>query len=346
MTKEQQNKESLLRQSDDHSHLTGHALPPSPAGGKQGWSRFRTLLHASFKSADTEEWLDVYFTRPVGLTFALLWYRLGVSPNSITILSIFLGVGAGVMFFFTEITYNIAGVILLMLANFCDSTDGQLARLTGQQSMKGRCLDGFAGDVWFFSIYLAIVFRIWNQPVPGTSEPWGFWGLGLAAVAGLLSHSPQSSLSDYYRQIHLYFLKGREGSELDAYAREHAIVEQLKGQKGVFWDRAFHSNYQRYCKSQERRTPAFQKFHAALMEEYGSIDKVPQDVRERFLSGSRPLMPYTNFLTFNSRAVLIYVTCLLNCPWVYLLFELTLYSVLYVYMHKRHEDLCRRMMPE
>ena len=32
----------------------------------------RTLLHASFKSEDTEEWLDVYFTRPIGLAFALL----------------------------------------------------------------------------------------------------------------------------------------------------------------------------------------------------------------------------------------------------------------------------------
>ena len=98
---------------------------------------------------DTEEWLDIYFTRPIGLAFALFWHRLGVTPNTITILSIFLGIGAGVMFFFTDTLHNIIGIILLMLANFCDSTDGQLARLTRQQSMKGRCLDGFAGDVWF-----------------------------------------------------------------------------------------------------------------------------------------------------------------------------------------------------
>lgn len=304
---------------------------------------FRSLLHASFKSMDTEEWLDVHFTRPIGLAFALLWYRLGVTPNAVTILSIFLGVGAGVMFFFTDTLHNVLGILLLMLANFCDSTDGQLARLTRQQSMKGRCLDGFAGDVWFFAIYLALVFRLWNRHVPYTAETWGVLGLGLAAVAGLLCHSPQSSLSDYYRQIHLFFLKGKEGSELDTYAREHAIAEGLKGKEGAFWDRAFHGNYQHYCRSQERRTPAFQQFHAALMRRYGGIGNVPQGMKDRFLAGSRPLMPYTNFLTFNSRAILVYVTCLLDCPWVYLLCEITVYNVLYVYMHRRHEALCRKL---
>ena len=80
--------------------------------------KFRTLLRASMKSEDTEEWLDVHFTRPIGLAFALLWHRFGVTPNSITILSIFLGVTAGVMFSFTDTLYNVVGVVLLMLANF------------------------------------------------------------------------------------------------------------------------------------------------------------------------------------------------------------------------------------
>ena len=344
MTKEQQNNRTTSQQTSDNPHLSAQSSSPYLGDGEGRRAGFLNLLRASFKSMDTEEWLDIYFTRPIGLAFALFWHRLGVSPNSITILSIFLGIGAGVMFFFTDTLHNILGIILLMLANFCDSTDGQLARLTNQKSMKGRCLDGFAGDVWFFSIYLAIVFRLWHQPIPDTSMVWGFWGLAWTAVASLLCHSPQSSLSDYYRQVHLYFLKGKEGSELDSYEREHAITESLKGKKGDFWDRAFHSNYQHYCKSQERRTPAFQKFHAALIEKYGSVDKVPQELKARFLVGSRPLMPFTNFLSFNSRAILIYITCLLNCPWIYLLFEITLYNLLYIYMHKKHEDLCKRLM--
>lgn len=305
--------------------------------------KIKELLAASLKSKDTEEWLDVHFTRPIGLAFALLWHKLGVAPNYITVLSMFLGVAAGVMFYFTDFLHNLFGVMLLMLANFCDSTDGQLARLTNQKSMIGRCLDGFAGDVWFFAIYLAIVLRIWNQNMLGTSEPWGFYGLALAAIAGIVSHMQQSSLSDYYRQIHLYFLKGDEGSELDTYEAQRAELEKLKGKEGVFWDRAFHSNYQNYCKSQEKRTPEFQKLRKTIETNFRTVEKMPEEWKEEFLKGSRPLMPMTNFLTFNSRAIFIYITCLLNIPWVYFLLEITLYNIIYIYMHKRHEELCEKI---
>ena len=123
---------------------------------------FKELLKASMKSEDTEEWLDVYFTRPIGLAFALFWNKLGVHPNVITILSIFLGIGAGWMFHYTDVQSNLCGVVLLMLANFCDSTDGQMARLADKKTLIGRMLDGFSGDLWFFSIYLAFVIRLWN----------------------------------------------------------------------------------------------------------------------------------------------------------------------------------------
>lgn len=69
-------------------------------------NNFNTLFRESLKSSDTEETIDIYFTRPIGLVFALLWNRLGIHPNAITILSIFLGVGAGYMFYFPDVTHN------------------------------------------------------------------------------------------------------------------------------------------------------------------------------------------------------------------------------------------------
>ena len=80
-----------------------------------------------------------------------------------------------------------------------------------------------------------------------------------------------------------------------------------------------------------------------LKEKYGSASQVPADIREEFLEGSRPLMKYTNILTFNTRAICIYVTCLLGCPWVYMLIEITLMNILYIYMHKKHESLCKKI---
>lgn len=306
-------------------------------------SSFNELLKASFKSSDTEEWLDVHFTRPIGLAFALLWKRLGVHPNVITIISIFLGIIAGVMFYYSDLTHNILGIVFLMFANFCDSTDGQLARLTGQKTLIGRMLDGFSGDVWFAAIYIAISLRLQGTYIPGTEQYWGVWIWIFIVISGLLCHSPQSSLSDYYRQIHLYFLKGKAGSELDSYAKQRAIIDALP-EKGSFWNRAFYTNYAKYCKSQEHRTPQFQKLIARLKELYPNLEDVPENFKKDFLAGSRPLMKYTNILTFNTRAICIYITCLLNCPWVYLLIELTVMNVLYIYMHKKHETLCKEMI--
>jgi phosphatidylglycerophosphate synthase len=311
---------------------------------------FKEMLQASFKSNDTEEWLDVHFTRPIGLVFALFWNKLGVHPNAITILSIFLGVAAAVMFYYTDLWHNVLGVLLLMFANFCDSTDGQMARLTGKKTLVGRVLDGFSGDVWFFAIYVSLCLRMMPQLIPGTDVKWGFIIWVLAFVAGIFCHSPQASLADYYRQIHLFFLKGKEGSELDNYVQQRAIYESLP--KREWFARVFYKNYAAYCRSQEKRTPQFQQFfkqYQQAQQEDPSQQVSPVSLsllRERFLEGSRPLMKYTNLLTFNSRAICLYVTCLLNCPWVYLLFEIMVLTVLYIYMHRRHEMLCARLSVE
>ena len=299
---------------------------------------FGELLKVSFKSEDTEEWLDVHFTRPIGLVFALLWNRLGIHPNVITIVSFFLGAGAGWMFHFTDLRHNLYGVALLMLANFCDSTDGQMARLSGKKTLLGRVLDGFSGDVWFFCIYVAIVVRLWHQTIPGTTVEWGIWGFLLAAVAGFLCHAPQSSLADYYRQIHLYFLLGREGSELDSSAQQREILKSLP--KRQWFERLFRINYASYCSSQEKRTPQFQVFFDKVKQKWPHVSDMPQSLRQDFRQGSLPLMKYTNMLTFNVRAITVYVTCLLDCPWVYLLVEVIILNIMYAYMHRSHERLC------
>ena len=273
--------------------------------------------------------------------FALFWNKLGVHPNAITILSIFLGVGAGCMFYYEDVAHNVVGVVLLMLANFCDSTDGQMARLTGKKTLIGRMLDGFSGDVWFFAIYVAIALRLYHQDMPFTHEPWGWLGWVLCCVAGFLMHAPQSSLADYYRQIHLFFLKGKAGSELDHSAQQQAVLKGLP-EKGAFWAHVFYRNYANYCKGQEKRTPKFQSFFGRVNDTYGDAEKVPGQLRDEFLRGSRPLMKYTNMLSFNLRAIVLYTTCLANCPWVYFLFELTVLSGIYIYMHKQHEDLSDR----
>lgn len=293
------------------------------------------------KSEDTEEWLDVHFTRPIGLVFALLWRKLDVHPTVITILGMFLGAAAGWMFWHTELEYNIYGVILMMFSNFCDSTDGQLARLTGKKTLVGRVLDGFSSDVTFFCVYFALCVRMMGQFMPGTSTVWGVWIWVLGVMAGIMSHSPQCLLSDYYRQIHLFFLKGKDGSELDHSEEQWAIYRSLP--KTSLFFRTFYYNYAKYCATQERRSKYFQLMQHTAVQKYGSALAMPTELKEEFLAGSRPLMKYTNLLTFNMRAIALYIAALIDMPWLYLIFEITVMNIMYVYMHHEHEALCKRI---
>ena len=99
-------------------------------------------LESTLKSMDTEEFIDIHFYRPIGYRWALLFRRLGISPNSVTIASIFIGIASGICFYPHDLTINIIGMLLLVWANSYDSADGQLARMTGQKSALGRILDG------------------------------------------------------------------------------------------------------------------------------------------------------------------------------------------------------------
>ena len=293
---------------------------------------YRQLLRESFKSNETEEWLDIWFTRPIGLALAMVCHRLRVTPNMVTIVGILLGMAAGWMFHYSDLGHNIWGVALLMTANFCDSADGQLARLTNQKTLLGRMLDGFASDAWFFCTYWAIIFRLWHEPMPLTGVEWQGWGILLCAVAGFRCHATQCALADYYRNIHLWFLKGDAGSELDSYEKEQRIYDELKTQ-GWSFARIYHFFYKGYCKKQERLTPKFQAFFSSYkLRGEGAT-------REIFLNGSRPLMPLTNILTHNTRAFALFVAVLINIPWLYPLFEIVVLQPLYWYMRNRHENL-------
>lgn len=115
-------------------------------------------LQSTFKSQDTEEWLDIHFTRPLGLLWANFFNHFNIHPNVVTILSIILGAAAGVMFYYPDMPHTIIGILLLVWANLYDSADGQLARMTGKKTRWGRILDGFAGDVWFLPFMLPYVF--------------------------------------------------------------------------------------------------------------------------------------------------------------------------------------------
>lgn len=296
----------------------------------------------SLKSMDTEETIDLWFYRPLGFAWAVLFSKLGIKPNAVTIASIFLGVAGGILLYFGAsplIWLNYVGIFLIIWANTYDSADGQLARLTKQYSQIGRILDGVSGDFWAFAIYFALVFRelhfgdAWLGDF-FSGHPWVIWTLAITAG---VSHALQCAMADYYRQFHLYFLKGESGSELESTEKLDEQIKQTTGFKRItmFF-------YRNYTANQERLTPAMQRLRSELRKQFGD-QMAPQQFRDDFRRLSLPLMKYTNMLTFNTRTIAMFISVIIRIPWLYFAFELVVLNTMLVYMIVRHESLCRKL---
>lgn len=300
-----------------------------------GWQKYKAEYKASLKSSDTEETFDLIFYRPIGFAWALLFRKLGVTPNVVTIASIFIGIGAGVMMYFTPLWMNIIGMLLLVWANSYDSADGQLARLTKQYSRLGRILDGVSGDFWFIAIYVGICLREVHTSDFFIAHHWVIW---VMAVAAGICHSLQAAQADYYRQFHLFFLKGKEGSELDSSSQLEGKYAEMSWGKN-FWAKLTMTFYLNYTRQQEGRTPRMQALRKALRNRFGD-GAIPQSFRSDFRRLSLPLMKYTNMLSFNTRCFALFASLFLRMPWLYFAFELTVLNVMLIYMMWRHETIC------
>lgn len=295
----------------------------------------------SLKSMDTEEHIDLMFYRPVGYMWACIAKSLGVTPNAITIASIFLGIGAGIMFYFPELWMNVIGMLLLVWANSFDSADGQLARMTKQYSRIGRILDGLSGDLWFAAIYVAICLR---ENVTSDFFSHHTWVIWVVAVTTGLCHAKQAAMADYYRQFHLYFLKGEDGSELESSDNLKEKYAQLTWSKN-FWKKLTLMFYTNYTISQESLTRNMQRLRAELRHRFPG-GKIPVSFREAFRAKSLPLMKYTNILSFNWRVIALFTSMFLQMPWLYFAFELTVLNILLIYMIVRHENICKTFTQE
>lgn len=309
--------------------------------GKRKKLKDDPAFRSTLKSMDTEEHIDLYFYRPLGYAWARLARRLGVTPNVITIASIFLGIGAGVCFYFNNIWWNLLGVLLLVWADSFDSADGQLARMTGQYSRLGRILDGMSGDLWFAAIYIAICFRENATSHFFATYPWLIWVM--AVVTGIC-HASQAAMADYYRQFHLFFLKGEQGSELEN-ADDLRRRYRAMSWKRDFWSKLVMTFYLNYTVGQERRTPRMQRLREKLRDAFGG--KIPASFRDEFCRRSLPLMKYTNILSFNWRTIALFASILIfMMPWIYFALELTVFNGIMIYMTRRHEAICRTMTQE
>lgn len=300
--------------------------PPIDKGENPQNSAFQNSL----KSSDTEEQIDIWFYRPIGYRIALFCAKVGITPNPVTIVSIFFGVAAGILFYYQELWINVIGMLLLVFANSLDSADGQLARMTNNKSRLGRILDGAAGDFWFISIHISLCLRSQN-------EGWSafIWVPGVVAGA---SHVVQSAMADYYRNVHLFFIKGTSGSELDNSRELQKEYDTLSWSKN-FGMKLVARFYLNYTKMQESFSPNLQKLLGVVRQKYPST--LPEWLVTEFRAQNRPLMKYTNIIQFNTRVLFLFLWLFIDQAWIYFLFDIFILNPILIYMCVSQEKVSR-----
>ncbi len=146
----------------------------------------------AFKAYEIEELADVYFFRPLGMVVARAARALRLTPTFITVFGAIVGVAGGALLYDARLAF--AGFALIILHSILDSSDGQLARMTGQVTELGRLLDGVGGYVTHAAIYIAIVAASLARGVGATVWLW--------AVLAAIANGAHAQMYDYHRSVY------------------------------------------------------------------------------------------------------------------------------------------------
>ena len=137
----------------------------------------------------------------------------------------------------------------------------------------------------------------------------------------------------------MYFELGRNRAELDETTVLREQYRSMKWCSDDWFHKLYLFFYIRYTGSQEAQAPAVLQMKHSLEDCYP--DGSPTQLREEFCRHSRPLMPLTNILTFDTRVGVLFLTTALGHPWIYFIFESTVLEAIRYYMIGRHNALCR-----
>jgi phosphatidylglycerophosphate synthase len=113
------------------------------------------------------------FSRYIAVYFTWIFLKLKITPNAITISNIFLGFfGTFLMVFHNSYTF-LVGIFLIYITLILDSSDGQVARITGNCSKRGQFLDGIysytlaAGLYGFLALGSYLILRDFRLLIAG-----------------------------------------------------------------------------------------------------------------------------------------------------------------------------------
>jgi hypothetical protein len=293
----------------------------------------RAEVEATYKSREIEGFLDLHFYRKVGFQLARFFAGAGVTPNGVTLLGTAIGVAAGHLYFYRDLTTNAVGMCLHVFANAMDNADGQLARLTNRQSPSGRILDGIGDNLIYASVYVHLCLRFVSE---GGSQ--GVW---IVALLAGLSHRFQSEAAEFCRDAYLRFAAGKSSSlELSSDLRSQYEAVTWSAD---FWKRLLLKLHLGYVTEQEMLCPCLVRLEEAARRIFPG--GVPPAFRDRYRQSNRAMINLFFLFRTNARMLLLFLLLFAGQPIWYFLVELIALNFLLVVLAIRQNAICRGLEP-
>jgi phosphatidylglycerophosphate synthase len=125
----------------------------------RGLARARELSTRAGKSNRGAPGYSRWINRPAGRQLAIVAFRIGLSPNQVTLLSGLTSLAGIVVLAVAPATVSIGFLVafLLALAYALDSADGQVARMQGGGSRTGEWLDHVIDCLKIASLHMAVL---------------------------------------------------------------------------------------------------------------------------------------------------------------------------------------------
>jgi CDP-alcohol phosphatidyltransferase len=293
----------------------------------------RSGLEATYKAREVEGVFDLYFYRPIGFWLAQFFARLKMTPAAVSLLAGIFGVIAGHLYYYRNLSLNVAGMVLHVCANTLDNADGQLARLTHRESRQGRIIDSVADHLVFVSIYVHLTFRCLFEG----SSPVIF----LLAFAAGISHALQGAAADYYRSTYLYFVTSGARKSVDSSSDLRSDYSKLTWRHAP-WQKLLLALYLNFTSQQEMLAPRLKTLRDVVRQLFHG--EIPDWLRTRYRDLARPMLKWWRLLMTNVRMLVLFALLFISQPVYYFWFELIPLNLLFVYLLFRQDDMAESLL--
>ncbi len=158
-------------------------------------------LAAASRPTEIEPKTNLYIVHPASRALVPVFYRLGFSPNAVSILGAGAAALAAACFLWLPWPWNgVAGFLLLVVRHILDGADGLLARVSGKASSVGDMVDGLCDAFALFVVQTALAIHLSAELGPTAY---------LVAVVGTLSYIVQVNAYEGRRRQYMHWVYGR-----------------------------------------------------------------------------------------------------------------------------------------